>query len=159
MPTFDGMTDPQIIDADFDRTATHPHYELFDQRSLGVATFFGTSLAAGGLMYFNAQQLGREGGAKHLGVGLAILLLVFGIGSVLPPAVPTVIYFLIQYGLMVVYYGKTQGPVVEAHVERGGGLKSRWLAFGIGIAGSVLIFGGLFVLFYALADDSGELPF
>ena len=121
--------------------------ELYDQRGLGVATFFGSALAAGVLLYRNAGRLGRDDGGKHLIVCFGILAAVMTIAMLLPDVVPNVLYFLAQFGLVVAYYGSVQKGDVEAHVAQGGPVASRWGALGIALLCSlvlgVVIFGVL----------------
>ena len=51
------MQTTMILDDDFDRAARDLALTrtLFDERSVAVATFLGSTLAGGALMYYNAR--------------------------------------------------------------------------------------------------------
>ena len=136
--------------------ATEP---LFDRTSVMIATVLGTTVAGAFLMYLNAQRLHRDTGARHLAIGAAIMVAFVVVGLFLPEGIPTFLYTLVQLFILRAYFDTKQGPAVEAHGASGGAMESRWKAAGIGLAGLVLVAGGLFAFFYVLSDDNGDLPF
>jgi len=116
-----------------------PSYRLFDSNAVAMATFFGTPAAGATLMLLNDRRFGRPGR------GLITLLLTIAAAGLLvwatwsiPPAVSLgfSIGMIVAMRFVAVWL---QGAAVKAHLQRGGQLESKWLAFWIGMAYFVFI--------------------
>ena len=151
------MPTPMIIDDHFSKRERDLALtrRLFDERSVAIATLLGSTLAGGALMYYNARQLGRGDGPKHLAVAFAIAAGVIALAFVLPASIPGIGYSIAQLLALRAYYMSTQHPAVAAHAEAGGVIGSRWLAAGVGLVGLVVM-GGL-ILVVVLATTDGPL--
>jgi hypothetical protein len=127
-----------------------PAYTLFDSRAVALATFLGAPLAGSILMALNYRRLHRGGAAAAILAAGTILTAgaVFSSLAVPGPAArvwPILMSLLMMYGARVF-----QGAGVERHVRSGGGLGSRWVASGLGVAFALPF---LFYMFYP-ADAS-----
>jgi hypothetical protein len=111
-------------------------YQLFKVSGIGVATFFGTLLAGGFLMYRNYKNLGKDAAAnKALLYSALATVAVFVIAMLIPEGVdiPNIVFTIPQIIAIVQIAKKQQGSDLERHVEEGGQLASDWKAFGISL--------------------------
>jgi len=125
-----------------------PPYTLFDASSVTIATLLGAPIAGAILMAVNYRRLGKEVNAAVVFLsGLAVTILAMVSANLIPAsalyAVPIVLLVVMRSIAQ-----SLQGPAVQQHVSSGGKLGSRWIAFGVGMAALVAIFGALFILFF-----------
>lgn len=132
--------------------------ELYSQRAIGIATFFGGPLAAGILVRRNYINLGNESYGKHaLSIGIISTIILFGglfsipehvldqmPGSILPAIYTIIIYFTVD---------KFQGKQLKEHKNGNGVFYSAWKATGVGFVCMLLIIAGVFGYVYTLGDD------
>lgn len=127
--------------------APAPAYGLFDSRAIGIATFFGTPIAGASLMFANDRHLGKAGrGVMLLAGATLVTLLVIFISWNIPPGGSSIFGLAMLLG-MTMLAKKVQGPAVDAHVERGGHLASRWIAFGVALVFLAIVFGAVFMIY------------
>ena len=132
--------------------------ELYTQRAIGIATFFGGPLAAGILVRRNFINLGNEQYGKHaLSIGIISTILLFGglfsipeqvldkIPSSILPAIYTIVIYLVV--------DKFQGKQLKEHKNINGAFYSAWKATGVGFVCMLLIIAGIFGYAYTLGDD------
>ncbi len=131
-----------------------PTYTLFDANAVAGATFLGTPVAGGSLMALNYSRLGQ--GLKAviaLFVTLAVTALAILIGWYLPHGtsfpIGLALLFAMRWGAQ-----HLQGSAVKDHVQRGGRLASRGVAFGLGAVACVAIFLAVFIPVYYASDRS-----
>jgi hypothetical protein len=111
-----------------------PTWRLYDYRSVGIATFFGSTFAGCLLMAMNYRRLGQTTTATLTAIiGLVVTGLILLMASAdntdwMRP-LPLVLMLATMYSAKGI-----QGEAVKRHVESGGRLASRWAAFGIGMA-------------------------
>lgn len=111
-----------------------PNYRLYDPISVGLAAFFGSPIAGTVLMAINYRHLGRKSSAI---VAVILGIAATALAIALEPYIPSTFTSVTAIALFVGTYNaaKTlQGPIVEKHEVAGGGLHSRWAAFGISLA-------------------------
>jgi hypothetical protein len=133
--------------------STPPSYRLFDPAAVGLATFFGSPIAGTILMAVNYSRLGKAGKgvlALLVGVLCTAVLIAIGWNKPLGSGSLGVVLFIVVWQVAKA----TQGNDVNAHVARGGGLASKWLAFGIGIATLVFVVAAIFAI--AFLQQSGN---
>jgi hypothetical protein len=137
------MSTSSLSERDF--AGRTPAYRLFDSNAVAIATLFGSPVMGSSLMAWNYSRLGKTGKAI-LTVLLATVVtgLVVLIGWNLKPGATSVMGLVMLIGMQrIALY--LQGPAVAAHVQRGGALGSKWIAFWLGIAFLVLVFLVVFV--------------
>ncbi len=111
-----------------------PPYSLYDDRSVWIATLFGSPVAGTILAAINYRRLGKPGAGVAMVIGGVILTaLLILLGIAVPNdslrAMPIVAVVVVASTIKAM-----QGSDVARHVSLGGNLGSRWTAFGIGIA-------------------------
>ena len=134
IPAVHGSDGMAFATANAARVPAIPNYRLYDPTSVGLAAFFGSPIAGTVLMAINYRHLGRKSSA--------IIAVILGIAATalaiaLEPYIPSTFTSVAAIALFVGTYNaaKTlQGPIVEKHEVAGGGLHSRWAAFGISLA-------------------------
>jgi hypothetical protein len=111
-----------------------PAYSLYDDRSVWIATLFGSPAAGSILAGINYRRLGNPAAAAAMVAGgilvtAFLILLGFAVPGESSKVAPIV-------GLVAVAstIKALQGAQIARHVELGGTLASRWTAFGIGVA-------------------------
>jgi len=121
-----------------------PVYSLFDSSAVAIGTFFGTPVVGGAFMAANYRRLG-QGGKAVLTFALATVITatVIFLGWNLPQAASSIIAIALLVGMRQTAQ-VLQGAAVKTHVERGGALGSKWVAFGWGLAVFVVLFGSIF---------------
>lgn len=111
-------------------------YKLFKISGIGVATFFGTVLAGGYLMYRNYKNLGKHAEAKQALIwsGIAVVVVV-GIALALPENMnsPSIGFTVVQVVVITQLAKKFFSDALLEHELHGGKLASNWLAFGIAL--------------------------
>jgi len=127
-------------------------YRLFDSGAVGLATFFGSSLAGSLLMAVNYNRLGKAGqGVFTVVLGAIATAALIAVGWNLSGTVTGVLGIAVLVGTMQLAKA-VQGNEVKAHVARGGQLASKGLAFGIGVATLAGLFGATFLAIYAIQN-------
>jgi len=122
-----------------------PAYTLFDANAVSLATFFGTPVAGASLMALNDRRLGRGGRAvTTLVLAVAATALVVLLGWNMPQGLsaPIAIALVVAMRYFALYQ---QGAAVKDHLQQGGRLGSRWVAFWVGLAFLVAIFAVVFL--------------
>ena len=121
-----------------------PAYTLFDSGAVAIGTFFGTPVVGTVLMAVNYRRLGQGGKAvMAVVVGVVITGLAMLLGWKLPQSVSYLVGLALLIGMRQSAQ-QLQGATVAEHVLRGGRLGSKWLAFGLGAAFCVVLFGAIF---------------
>ena len=120
-----------------------PEYALFDSNAVAIAALFGSPIAGTVLMAANYRRLKNDGSAlAAILIGLAVTAAAVALGYLIPQGATAGA----AIGLLMATRAAAksmQGPAVEEHVRQGGKLGSRWVAFGVGLAGMALTFGSV----------------
>lgn len=132
--------------------------ELYSQRAISIATFFGGPLAAGILARKNFINLGKEKlGKTSLIIGIVSTILLFvGIFSVpeeMIDKVPNAVIPLIYTGIIYLIIEKYQGSDLKEHKENNQPFYSSWKATGIGTVCMLVLVGGIFGYAFLSPDD------
>jgi hypothetical protein len=108
-----------------------PH-ALYDERTVGIATFLGSPLAGIAVIAINYKRTGNQAATwRTLIAGVLITILLFLLPT--PPISATLpISFWLAVGTSILAR-ELQGSVIEAHRRAGGKHGSRWFGAGIGI--------------------------
>jgi len=131
---------------------------LYSERSINIATFLGTPVAAGFLIRRNFINLGNETYGKHtLFISIAFTIIFFiliilspeHVIDKIPNALFPAIYTLIVWFVVSRY----QGEALSNHKKAGGSFYSVWKAAGIGFAASVVLVGMFFAYAFATTED------
>jgi hypothetical protein len=134
-----------------------PAYKLFSVQAVAIAALFGGPVGGSILMAVNYSRLGKKGlAALTFIVGFAVTALAVFIGY----AIPANGTYPIALGLLILTrFAATgmQGKAIERHVSLGGGLGSKWLAFGLGVAILGVIFAAVIVPLYMSSAHSTEI--
>lgn len=131
-----------------------PTYVLFDANAVAGATFLGTPLAGGTLMALNYRRLGQAPKAMlTLIVTIAVTALAILIGWNLPHGLSVPVGLALLFGMRW-SAEHLQGSAVKDHVQLGGRLGSKGVAFGLGAAAFVAIFLAVFIPSYFANDRS-----
>jgi hypothetical protein len=111
---------------------------------ISLATFLGTPIAGMYLLSVNRRRMGNASLATTtlLG-GIGATALMIGIGVLLPESVGRALP--IGVTIAAGQYARTEQPLLDAHVSRGGQKESSWKAAGIGLVGMVVLLGMVFV--------------
>lgn len=119
---------------------------LYQLSAVALATFFGTVLAGGYIMYINFKNLGLEKKAKNsLIYSFIATILILGISMLIPDEVPNMAIIVPQL-LAMSHIAKTQqAAMIEEHINSGGMMFSNWKAFGISMLFLLAIFSIIFV--------------
>lgn len=122
---------------------------LYKTSGIGVATFIGSVLAGGIIMYINFNRLGLEDKAKKcLIYSTLATLVIFGIAFLIPEDfnIPNIAFTIPQVVAMMQIAKSQQGAFIDDHKSSGGTLASNWKAFGISLVvlvGIVVIIAGV----------------
>ena len=120
-------------------------YTLFDANAVALATFFGTPVAGASLMAINYRRLGMSGRAlATILIGLAVSAVVVLLAWNLPRSASSPIALILLFAIQRTARS-LQGNAVKEHVEHGGRLGSKWIAFGSGVAVLAAIVAVVFV--------------
>ncbi len=139
-------TSPQAI-----QTAT-PDYSLYDSGAVALASLFGTPVAGASLMALNYRRLGKTGMAiATLLAGAAVTLIVIALSWNLPRSAVSPIALVLLIAVRQVAR-VAQGHTLNEHVEKGGRLGSKGLAFGLGL----VFFTVIVALVFAFASISDQ---
>jgi hypothetical protein len=136
---------------------TTPTYTLFDSGAVVIATFFGTPVVGSALMAVNYRRLGQGGKAF---IAVVVGIVITGLAILLGWNLPQSVSYLVALALLIVMRQgaeRLQGAAIADHVQRGGRLGSKWLAFGLGAAFCVVLFGGIFAVVYFNNDTSVKI--
>ncbi len=131
-----------------------PNYKLFDSNAVAIATFFGTPVAGGALMALNYRRLGQgQKAAITLMITMALTALVILVAWNLPQGASLPIGLALLFGMR--WSARSlQGDAIKNHIERGGQLASKGIAFGVGAAAFAVIFLAVFIPVYMANDRS-----
>lgn len=114
---------------------------VYSPNQIALATFVGSTLAGTVLLALNERRLGRRGGAPDRGGRLFASNALMGFSAALPDSVPSLRFAIIGiFGIRGIAQVR-QNARIEAHVAAGGRRGSGWVAFGVGLAGLVLVVG------------------
>jgi amino acid transporter len=137
--------------ANLGKSQSH-EYSLYKITGIGIATFLGSILAGGFLMYLNFKRLGLiEKANKTLIYSSIATVIVFIIIFLIPEDIniPNTAFSIPQIIAMVQIAKHQQGGLIETHAEANGPLASNWKAFGIGLLFTIAIMAVIFgVLFF-----------
>jgi hypothetical protein len=146
------MATSAVVEGTFARPT--PGYSLFDSNAVAIATFFGSPVMGSALMAWNYRRMGETGKAvMSVAIATVVTTLVVVIGWNMNRGGTGVIglVMLIVMQRTALYL---QGPMVNGHVQRGGALRSKWLAFFLGVAFLVLVFGVAFAYVMVTTDHN-----
>lgn len=132
--------------------------KLYSSRTIGIATFIGSPIAAGYLLRENYITLRQpEKGNKAFAIGILATLFIFAVIFLLPEAImnkiPNAVIPVIYTGITYWIVSKTQGPILDQHKAQGYEFYSAWRAAGIGLIACVLVFIAVFGVSYVTAPD------
>ncbi|MCB0685928.1 MAG: hypothetical protein KDC53_05370 [Saprospiraceae bacterium] len=122
--------------------------KFFAIKSIALATFFGSPLAAGFLIGQNYRNQGNSAlGVVAVVAGILTTILLFiGILS-LPDQVvskiPNLLVPLIYTTMISFFVDRLQGPFLRIHRQQNGGFYSMWIAFGVGFICMLTLVGFL----------------
>jgi hypothetical protein len=98
-------------------------------------------------MFANDRHLGKSGRGIMILLGaILVTLLVILVCWNIPQGASSIFGLGMLFG-MTMLARKVQGPAVEEHVQRGGHLASRWVAFGVALVFLAIVFGGIFLAY------------
>ena len=135
----------------------HIDLKLYSLKGIGLATFFGSPLAASILIRSNYIALGKEeSGRNALIIGVVSTILLFSSMYIIPESIITKIPNSIIPGVytFIIYLivNKLQGSELEDYEADKNKFYSNWRAVGIGLLCTIIILGGL--LAYSYKDIS-----
>ncbi|WP_407556695.1 hypothetical protein [Winogradskyella sp. 4-2091] len=143
------------------------HLKLYSQRSIGIASFIGSPLAAGYLINQNYKALNEpEKGNKTLILSIIVTIIIFGSMFTLPEyivdKIPRMIIPAVYTGIIYLIVEKIHGNILNNHLEKNNEFYSSWRAVGIGFLALILITSITFAILFALPDkvyDTYETEF
>lgn len=139
----DGSNVLQLF-AEEDSPAPIPSYKLFDSDAVTVASVLGGPVPGTMLMACNYRRLGQnDNAAAMLFAGLAGTAAIAWLVSLLPSGTSAVVGVLLVVAMRNIA-NSLQGPAVDNHVNRGGGLGSKWAAAGVGTVFLALVCAAIF---------------
>ena len=112
------------------------NYKLFKVSGIGVATFFGTVLAGGYLMYRNYRNLGQYDEAKKVLIwSVVAAVMILGIAFMIPEDIniPNAVLNIVQLVVVMQLAKKWFEQDLIDHELHGGAFASNWIAFGISL--------------------------
>ncbi len=112
-----------------------PDYKLYTPDQVGLATFLGSALAGGYLLYQNSRRLGRPT-LVPLALGIGATLLAIGLALVTPVGAGIAIGLV--FAMRQLAQGE-QGARVREHQQKGGKLESGWNAAGVGVISALMV--------------------
>lgn len=135
---FNSNNNPNVNQIDGNE-APVPAYTLFNSGSVALATILGGPVPGTILMAANYRRLGQKENARLAilgGIGAMALSILLGIMLPQIPSMPIAIG--VFFGLWRTAE-TLQGTAVDHHVNKGGRLGSKWLAFGLGMIFLIVI--------------------
>lgn len=132
--------------------------ELYSQRAISIATYFGGPLAAGILARQNFINLGRKDLGKNsifLGIVSTILLFagLFSVPEEILDKVPSAVIPLVYTGIIYLVIEKYQGKDLKEHKKNNGPFYSAWKASGIGAVCMLILLGGILGFAFLSPED------
>lgn len=132
--------------------------ELYSQRAISIATYFGGPLAAGILARQNFINLGKAQQGKYaliIGIITTILLFVaiFSVPEYIIDKIPNAIIPFVYIGIIYLVIEKYQGIDLKNHKENNGPFYSAWKATGIGALSMLFLLAGIFGYVYFSPED------
>jgi hypothetical protein len=115
-----------------------PAYRMYDSSSIALAAFLGSPLAGTVLMASNYRKLNQGSNsmlALVLGAAASASLIWMGLKTTLNPAIASVVLFVVTW----IAAKQLQDQAVKTHVAWGGQLFSKWRAFGVAVATSLVL--------------------
>ncbi|EKF73179.1 hypothetical protein A11A3_14942 [Alcanivorax hongdengensis A-11-3] len=112
----------------------------YKSAGIGLATFFGSPLAGGLLLWLNERRR-QDGGRPLLALTLALIVLAVSLvlAYYLPANIPAAIFTAVQMVAMALIARRVQGQAILAHTASGRPCSSDWKAVGIGLLFLVVI--------------------
>ena len=135
-----------------------PAYRLYTPDMIAGASFMGSALAGGYMMYVNSKRLNQGKGGVYLLVALALTALTLALAYLLPDGFPGTVLGLGALLAMRTYALSVQGAAVREHLSLGGRAASGWKVVGVVVVSCLLVLGsiaGVYVL--ALAPSTFHL--
>lgn len=132
--------------------------KLFSLIGIGIATFFGTTIAGGLLLAHNYRRLGNRSAANwSLLLGFGWVVVLWAVCLIMPGLLvllilsglitPLVIgLWLLQLSAVIGVARVKQGASIQVHRDSGGRMASNWLALGIGLLAYLLSWATSFAL-------------
>jgi hypothetical protein len=111
---------------------------LYDTASIGLAAFLGSPLAGTVLIASNYRKLGQGSNATIalvLGAAASAGLILLGLKSTQSPLIASIVLFIATW----VAARQLQEQAVKTHVAWGGKLYSKWRAFGVAVATTLVL--------------------
>lgn len=132
--------------------------QLYSQRAILIATYFGGPLAAGILARQNFINLGKaQLGNNALIIGIVSTILLFaGIFSVpddIVNKIPNALIPFVYTGIIYLIIEKYQGNELKEHKQNKMPFYSAWKATGIGAVCMLILLGGILGTVFLLPDD------
>jgi hypothetical protein len=131
---------------------------LYSERSINIATFLGTPVAAGFLIRRNFINLGNETYGKHtLFISIAFTIILFILIILIPEhiidKIPNALFPGIYTLIVWFVVNRYQGEALKNHKKEGGSFYSAWKAAGVGLIASVVLVAMIFAYTYASTAD------
>lgn len=124
-------------------------YKLYSIEGVGIATFFGSILAGGIIMWINLRRLGRFESARKTILYSILATILFLFGIIMIPQdinIPSMLFTIPQIFAMVMIAKSQQKDSIDAHKNKGGEIASNWKAFGIGLLSAIPVLAGTFLI-------------
>ncbi|NRD21404.1 hypothetical protein HNV08_15210 [Winogradskyella eckloniae] len=142
-----------------DPTNPTKHIKLYSQRTIGIASFIGSPLAAGYLIKENYKALNEpEKGNKALVISIAATIFIFVSMVLLPDdiinKIPRMLIPAAYTGLTYLIVDKIHGAILHKHLEQNNSFYSGWRAAGIGVIALIIISSVTLVIFFSLPEKT-----
>ncbi|BBM02952.1 hypothetical protein [Microbulbifer sp. GL-2] len=145
----DEIYHPPASELETKKKSVSPLYKI---SGIGVATFVGSILAGGVLMYLNYKRLGLyDKATKCIVISIVATIAIFGVVYLIPEDIniPNIAFTIPQVIAMVQIAKSQQEALINEHISSGGTMSSNWKAFGISVliilAIIALVTGAVFV--------------
>jgi hypothetical protein len=130
-----------------------PSGKVFTDKNSGIAIFLGGAFAGGYIFSHNFKIFGEKNKTINswiIAVVLQIIILFIAFSIPETVRVPTFIYFLIYYGIFILFYNKFQKIKVEEHLLAGGE-KHHWsVSLLVGLIALALNFSLIYAAIYSI---------
>lgn len=126
--------------------------KIHKESAIQVAAFLGGPLVAGYLVAHNYKQLGEPEKVKKTWlVAVAVFVVLLILAILVPESVPTIVFAVVNVGVVQLLVQRFQSAKLKAHLEAGGpSYRFRRAVFiSLAFAGAII---ALFLLVYALTD-------
>ncbi|BFM09152.1 hypothetical protein [Halioxenophilus aromaticivorans] len=129
-----------------------PAFSLFKLNGIVIATFVGSAVAGGILMYINFKRLGLPDKANKSLLYSIIGFVLLMIASIFIPyadKIPNIAFTVAQVVALLHFSKEHLGPLIDSHAANGGELASNWKAFGIGLLVLLPVVAFVFLLAFS----------